>query len=360
MVVVGCATPQKPPELDAFERLRKEARVQEAARRNQDLATGADRLLARSQEHWRDNELVEARNGALLGQIKLKQMVALGEQEEARKRSAAADSEIKLLTDERARLQQEMVSTTEQVALLRKLQEATQQLTSEQKRAAATDRIKDAELAIKNADTLNASNHSKPSYVQATDALARARLELQQENLSGAQASAEMAVAKANEAIAASKPLYEQETQSSQNRVRAEALARDAAALPAVTVRREARGPVQRLVIPLAAERLFTGRQTSIPANKEATLDPLAELVKKYPSYPVQVVGHTDNRGRAGEQLAFSLARAESVFSALVLRGVDPKRMVVSGQGSAEPVADNRSPSGRTLNNRVEIIFLYQ
>ena len=86
----------------------------------------------------------------------------------------------------------------------------------------------------------------------------------------------------------------------------------------------------------------------------------MAELLKKYPSYPVQIVGYTDNRGRTGEQLAFSLARAESVFSALVVRGVDAKRMVVSGQGSAEPIADNRTATGRARNNRIEIVFLYQ
>jgi flagellar motor protein MotB len=48
------------------------------------------------------------------------------------------------------------------------------------------------------------------------------------------------------------------------------------------------------------------------------------------------------------------------VFSALVVRGVDAKRMVVSGQGSAEPIADNRTANGRARNNRIEIVFLYQ
>jgi OOP family OmpA-OmpF porin len=67
-----------------------------------------------------------------------------------------------------------------------------------------------------------------------------------------------------------------------------------------------------------------------------------------------------EQSGRSGEQLAMSLARAESVFSALVVRGVDAKRMVVSGQGSAEPVADNRTAAGRARNNRIEIVFLYQ
>jgi outer membrane protein OmpA-like peptidoglycan-associated protein len=71
-------------------------------------------------------------------------------------------------------------------------------------------------------------------------------------------------------------------------------------------------------------------------------------------------VGYTDNRGKTGELLALSLARAQSVFSALVLRGVEAKRMVVSGQGGAEPVSDNRTVAGRAQNNRIEIVFLYQ
>jgi outer membrane protein OmpA-like peptidoglycan-associated protein len=358
--LVGCATPPKPPELEAFERMRRDAVVAEAAKRNQDLISGADRLLARAREHWNDNELVDARNDSLLGQIKLKHMVALSEQEQARHRTNTADAEIKLLTDERTRLEKELGAISEQVLLLRKLQEATLQLTSEQKRAAATDRIKDAEIAVKNADAVNAPSHAKSVYAQATESLSRARQEFQQENFSGAQGSAETAILRANEAITIAKPHFEQETQSSQNSARAEALARDAASLPLITVRREARGVVQRLVIPIPGERLFNRRETSIATVKEANIDPLAELLKKYPSYPLQIIGHTDNRGRSGEQLAFSLARAESVFSALVLRGVDPKRMTVSGQGSSEPIADNRSPSGRALNNRVEIIFIYQ
>jgi outer membrane protein OmpA-like peptidoglycan-associated protein len=358
--VLGCATPPKPPELEAFEKLRRDPAVDAASKKNVDLASGADRLLARARDQWESNDLAEARHSSLLGQVKLKHMVAVGEQEQARKRIANADAEARMLADERARLEKDLSVLNEQLALLKRLQEATQQLTAEQKRAGAADKIADAELAVKTADTVNANTHAHAAYLEAQQTLARARQEFQAGNFSAAQASAEMAALKANQAVSVAKPLYEHETQAAQNRARAEALARDAASIPGIIVRREARGSLQRLVIPIPSERLFVRRETSISSSKEATLDPLADLLKKYPSYPVQVVGHTDNRGRSGEQLAFSLARAESVFSGLVLRGVDAKRMVVSGQGSTEPIADNRSASGRTLNNRIEIVFLYQ
>ena len=66
-------------------------------------------------------------------------------------------------------------------------------------------------------------------------------------------------------------------------------------------------------------------------------LDSLASSINKYPSYPVQVVGYTDNRGKSGELLAVSAARAQAVYSALASRGVETKRLMTSGLGGDEP-----------------------
>jgi outer membrane protein OmpA-like peptidoglycan-associated protein len=366
-VLGACATPPKPPELEAFEKLRADPGVRGAAQRSPDLVNGADRLLSRATDEWQDNDLVQSRNSALLGQVKLRHAMAVAEQAEAKRRMAAAESSTKVAEDEYARLQKELAAVNEQLALLRRLQETNQQLSAEQQRGqeerlrgGAADRISAAELAVKTADTVSAGTHAKVPYGVAVENLARARQEMAQGNFQAAQTSAELAKIKAEEAAATAKPIYERDAQTEQNKARAEALARDAAAIPGVVVRREARGSLQRLVIPLEAERFFPRKTTTIASDKEAQLEPVALLLKKYPSYPVQIVGYTDNRGRTGEQLALSLARAESVFSALVVRGVDAKRMVVSGQGSAEPVADNRTPAGRARNNRIEIVFLYQ
>jgi outer membrane protein OmpA-like peptidoglycan-associated protein len=365
--LAACSTPPKPPELEAFEKLRADPGVMAAAQRSPDLVNGADRLLSRSTEEWQDNDLTQSRNSALLGQVKLKHALAVSQQAEAKRRMAAAETSAQVAQEEYARLQKELAAVNEQVALLRRLQETNQQLSAEQQRGqeerlrgGAADRISAAELAVKTADTVHASNHAKVPYSVAVENLARARQEMSQGNFQAAQTSAEMAKIKADEAAGIAKPLYEKEAQAEENKARAEALARDAASIAGVVVRREARGSLQRLVIPLEAEKLFPRRTTTIAAGKETQLEPVANLLKKYPSFPVQIVGYTDNRGRTGEQLATSLARAESVFSALVVRGVDAKRMVVSGQGSAEPIADNRTATGRARNNRIEIVFLYQ
>jgi OOP family OmpA-OmpF porin len=122
-------------------------------------------------------------------------------------------------------------------------------------------------------------------------------------------------------------------------------------------VRIERRGELQRLVISI--QDLFARLQTTLTPGKEEALTPIAQLIAKYPTYPIQVVGHTDSRGRTGELIALSQARAQSVFSSLVAKGVEARRLMVSGQGPNDPIADNKFPAGRQKNNRVEIIFLY-
>jgi outer membrane protein OmpA-like peptidoglycan-associated protein len=373
--LAACSTPPKPPELEAFEKLRSDPAADAAAKRNPDWSAAPTTCSQRAKDEWQSNDLEEARNSSLLGQIKLKHALALFEQErapQAHGRGGRRDPERRGRI--RRRLQKDLASLNEQVALLKRLgdaanerQKLAQQLTDEQKKAneervkaGAADRMADAELAIKTAEDRQRRHHAKVPYSAAIDNLARARTEFQQSNFQAAQTSAEMAKLKATEATTAAKPIYEQEAQAAENKQRAEALARDSASIPNVIVRREARGSLQRLVIPLQAERLFVKRETTIAPGRDVVLDTISGVMKKYPAFPVQIVGYTDNRGRAGEQLALSLARAQSVFSALVLRGVEAKRMVVSGQGSAEPVSDNRNAAGRAQNNRIEIIFLYQ
>ena len=108
-------------------------------------------------------------------------------------------------------------------------------------------------------------------------------------------------------------------------------------------------------------QRLAVGRGLGEPAVLDADFDlaAVAELIKKYPSYPVQIIGYTDNKGKASELLALSAARAQAVHTALATRGVETGRLMTSGLGADEPRFDNKSVSGRAKNNRIEIVFLY-
>lgn len=368
MIALGCATPPRPRELDTYEALRKGANIQDASKRAPDLVASSEKLGTRASEEWQSNDLEESRRDALLAQINLKTALALVEQDQLKGRIQSVSTEEGQAQEELAGLSKDLASETEKLTLLQKYLDARknadaekQQMTTEQQRLsqqlASEQKIAAAQIALRTADTVEAQRYAKTEYTAANDMLAKAQAELKQGDFAGAQASADVAKKDADHATEISKPLYEQAEQAGQNKARDEALASDASAVPGVTVRIERRGDLQRLVI--AIPQLFAKRQPTISSGHESTLDALAALINKYPTYPVQVIGYTDNRGKASELLAVSAARAQSVYQALASRGVEARRMMASGLGGDEPIADNHAASGRAKNNRAEIVFLY-
>jgi len=362
MSLVGCATAPKPPEFEAFEKMRTHSLVPAAQKKSPQLVAESETLFARARKEWQSKDLEDSRRDALLGGIKLKTAIALAEQEAAASRMQVLNREFSVSEEEYGRVYKELTGLNEQVALLQKLGEARssaasdkarmgQQLTEEQARSSTRDKIAAAELAIKTADSVNAANLAKVEYGAATDALARAQTEVKQGNWSAAQTSADQARQKAAEATTAARPLYDSSEQSKTDRTRHEALGRDAAALSGVAVKLERRGDMQRLVLTLRG--IFVKKATTLSPTSDAVVDAVSGLLKKYPAYSVQVIGHTDKKGKHGELVSLSQARAQSVYSALLTRGVDAKRMSVSGLGPDEPLADKGS------RDRVEIIFTY-
>jgi outer membrane protein OmpA-like peptidoglycan-associated protein len=376
LLVVGCAAAPKPRELEAFEQLKRQPIAEAAAKRAPKLVADSKQLFDRAEQEWQSKDLEESRRDALLGGIQLKTAIALVQQDQAKDRIARADQAYRKSEEEYGQVAKDLATMTDAITLLQKLAEAKesaaadkakmaaqlvaeqQKAQAEQAKADAQQKLAAAELALKTADTMNAADNAKAEYTAASDLLTRARGELQSGNAQAAGLSAELAKSKAEQAQTVAKPIYDQTEQNKQNKTRDEALGRDAAALSGVTVRLERRGDLQRLVLPL--RDLFAKKQTIIAPTATAVLDAVAALLKKYPTYPVQVVGHTDNHGKHDELVAVSMARALAVDAALLQRGIDPKRMVVSGSGPDEPVTDNKSVAGRAQNNRVEIVFLYQ
>ena len=376
---LGCATPPRPRELDAYEALKKGSNTQEAAKRSPDLVSSSDKLGAKASDEWQSNDLEESRRDALMAQIKLKTALALTEQDKLKAKIERLSGEQAASEEELASVSKDLASETEKLTLLQKYLDArktadadnarlSQQMSADQQKAAAEQqllsqqlateqKIAAAQLSLHTAETVDAAKYANAEYHAATDMLDKAQAELKESAFAAAQASAEVAKNNADRAIEAAKPQYESASQTSENKMRDEALAHDAAGIAGITVRIERRGELQRLV--LAASDLFTKKSTTLATGHDDVLDSLASLIKKYPSYPVQVVGHTDSRGRSGELIALSAARSQAVFSALVARGVESRRLMTSGLGGDEPIADNHSLAGRAKNNRVEIVFLY-
>ena len=66
--------------------------------------------------------------------------------------------------------------------------------------------------------------------------------------------------------------------------------------------------------------------------------------------------GHTDNYGEDSYNDQLSLRRADAVADLLASVGIPRANIETRGMGKRDPVADNRTSSGRAENRRVAIV----
>lgn len=86
----------------------------------------------------------------------------------------------------------------------------------------------------------------------------------------------------------------------------------------------------------------------------------LVVLLKKNPTFKIEVMAHTDSKGSDAYNLKLSQKRAESVVKYLVSKGINAERLTGKGYGETKPVAPNSNPDGsdnpegRQKNRRTE------
>ena len=84
----------------------------------------------------------------------------------------------------------------------------------------------------------------------------------------------------------------------------------------------------------------------------------LSAHLKKYPTYNISIKGHTDDFGTDDYNIVLALNRAKAVVEWLTTAGnINSERITYSGAGRHEPIADNETEKGRSLNRRVEFIL---
>jgi outer membrane protein OmpA-like peptidoglycan-associated protein len=91
-----------------------------------------------------------------------------------------------------------------------------------------------------------------------------------------------------------------------------------------------------------------------LPESRDILGDVAQSLVAN-PEVTVEVAGHTDNTGPRALNDSLSLARAEAVVVFLIEHGVEANRMTAHGYAWDQPVASNKTASGRAQNRRVEL-----
>jgi OOP family OmpA-OmpF porin len=117
----------------------------------------------------------------------------------------------------------------------------------------------------------------------------------------------------------------------------------------------------EKSMLKLAADNIqFEFGKAHLKSVSYKTLDQIADLLKKYPEFELEIVGHTDDVGRKQSNLELSLDRATSCRDYLISRKIDEARIKVLAEGELKPLGNNDTEDGREKNRRVEFNIIGQ
>ena len=118
---------------------------------------------------------------------------------------------------------------------------------------------------------------------------------------------------------------------------------------------------VTTLTVRLAGSGMFGSGSDVLTERFREPLERLAQAIDEQPG-EILIVGHSDSvpisTARFPNNMALSLARAESVRARLAGMISDPSRLSAEGRAEREPIADNATAEGRALNRRIEILLM--
>jgi len=108
--------------------------------------------------------------------------------------------------------------------------------------------------------------------------------------------------------------------------------------------------------ITLQADTLFDFDKSTLKSSGIATLNKVAQDIKKMKLEVVIIVGYTDSVGSDAYNIALGQRRANAVKSFLTNDGgVEATRVYTESKGKADPVASNATAEGRAKNRRAVI-----
>jgi hypothetical protein len=96
-----------------------------------------------------------------------------------------------------------------------------------------------------------------------------------------------------------------------------------------------------------------------ITESYKAEIDSLIGTFTQYPSFFVQIYGHTDSIGSPEYNLLLSEARAKEIALYMRDQGVHLSRIEYAGLGTSKPVTANDTYAGRRKNRRADIAIVF-
>jgi outer membrane protein OmpA-like peptidoglycan-associated protein len=102
----------------------------------------------------------------------------------------------------------------------------------------------------------------------------------------------------------------------------------------------------------------FAYDKSDLTAASREALDDKVNVFRANPAMRILIVGHTDDRGTGGYNLALGTRRAEVVRDYLVAQGVASSRIELETRGETQPMASGNSEGAMAQNRRDAFLIL--
>lgn len=102
----------------------------------------------------------------------------------------------------------------------------------------------------------------------------------------------------------------------------------------------------------------FSTNSSELRDESRSVLDGFIEFLNENKEIKVLIQGHTDDIGKAEDNLLLSDNRAKSVYEYLNEKGIAAERLSYKGFGEEKPVATNDTEAGRARNRRTEFVII--
>ena len=99
----------------------------------------------------------------------------------------------------------------------------------------------------------------------------------------------------------------------------------------------------------------FDNGKATLKDGSFPALNVLLKAMQENTKMVIEIAGHTDNTGVAQKNIELSFARANSVRTYLISKGIQAGRVSAKGYGQTQPIASSDNEAGRAKNRRTEV-----